>query len=85
MGGGWCLRGQSDCLERSRTRLGSTKSYPESMGFSGVLSDDPDINPDFHNWNMVYVIYCDGASFAGDRYVHVGAGPTAIMDTVLYS
>ena len=69
MGGGWCLRGRSDCLDRSKTRLGSTsaKFYPESRSFDGILSDDPKINPDFYNWNMVYVIYCDGASFAGNR------------------
>lgn len=23
--------------------------------------------PDFYNWNRVYVRYCDGASFTGDR------------------
>ena len=66
MGGGWCGTA-SDCYNRSFTRLGSTKSYPKSAAFGGFLSDDPVVNPDFYDWNMVFVIYCDGASFAGDK------------------
>ncbi|KAJ6808465.1 pectin acetylesterase 9 isoform X2 [Iris pallida] len=34
--------------------------------FSGILSDDPSMNPDFYNWNRVKLRYCDGASFGGD-------------------
>ena len=68
MGGGWCADGNA-CLGRSTSRLGSTSSkfYPETMDFDGFLSDDPQVNPDFHDWNVVYLIYCDGGSFAGDR------------------
>ena len=68
MGGGWCDN-KEDCLKRSQTRLGSTspKFYSESMDLSGFLSDDPQVNPDFHDWNVVYFIYCDGGSFAGDK------------------
>lgn len=27
--------------------------------------DDETVNPMFHNWNMVYIRYCDGTSFTG--------------------
>jgi hypothetical protein len=36
-------------------------------GSHGLLSTDPQVNPDFHQWNMVKVQYCDGGFFAGDR------------------
>ena len=48
------------------TPLGSSKSWPSSIALGGFLSDDPKVNPDFYNWNTVYVKYCDGASFAGN-------------------
>ncbi|KAM7493670.1 hypothetical protein LguiB_028279 [Lonicera macranthoides] len=38
----------------------------KNLAFSGILSDDPQFNPDFYNWNKVKVRYCDGASFTGD-------------------
>jgi hypothetical protein len=28
---------------------------------------DPTINPAFYNWNLVYMRYCDGGSWAGLR------------------
>lgn len=34
--------------------------------FSGILSNNASLNPDFYNWNRVKIRYCDGASFAGD-------------------
>ncbi|XP_047323471.1 pectin acetylesterase 12-like [Impatiens glandulifera] len=34
--------------------------------FTGILSDKPEENPDFFNWNRVILRYCDGASFAGE-------------------
>ncbi|PKA48252.1 hypothetical protein AXF42_Ash020649 [Apostasia shenzhenica] len=64
-GGGWC-NDVSSCLERSRTRRGSTKYMNKLEVFSGILSNDCILNPDFCNWNRVKLRYCDGASFAGD-------------------
>ena len=64
-GGGWCAN-ETDCYDRSMTLLGSSKSWPSSIALGGFLSDDPKVNPDFYNWNTVYVKYCDGASFAGN-------------------
>ncbi|XP_022724546.1 pectin acetylesterase 9 isoform X4 [Durio zibethinus] len=34
--------------------------------FSGILSNNASLNPDFYNWNRVKLRYCDGASFSGD-------------------
>ena len=65
-GGGWC-NDRAGCLQRSLTMSGSTKDYPDSSSLEGFLSDDPQVNPDFHNWNVIAVIYCDGASFSGNR------------------
>jgi len=70
-GGGWCISDE-DCLARSKTDIGSSKNWPSrglpSMdgGAHGILSNNPTINPDFYNWNMVHVNYCDGASYAGN-------------------
>ena len=47
--------------------LGSSKSWPPTADFpGGLLSDDQTANPDFYNWNLAFVKYCDGASFAGN-------------------
>lgn len=64
-GGGWCNDIKS-CLERSRTKRGSTRYMNKLEVFSGILSNNASFNPDFYNWNRVKLRYCDGASFAGD-------------------
>ncbi|KAI8540369.1 hypothetical protein RHMOL_Rhmol09G0258100 [Rhododendron molle] len=64
-GGGWCNDIQS-CLVRAKTRRGSTRYMNKLEAFSGILSNNASLNPDFYNWNRVKLRYCDGASFAGD-------------------
>ncbi|XP_011408782.2 PREDICTED: pectin acetylesterase 5-like [Amphimedon queenslandica] len=46
---------------------------------AGMFSDSKEKNPDFYNWNMAQVQYCDGASFAG--YVEK---PVNVHGTDLY-
>ena len=66
-GGAWCFD-ESSCLERSRGSLGSTKHLPPAPPvIQGINSPNEQINPDFYDWNLVWVVYCDGASFTGDR------------------
>lgn len=65
-GGGWC-GDEADCLQRSKTALGSSINWPLTAEFHGFLSDDPAVNPDFYSWNMVFLMYCDGSSFSGKR------------------
>ncbi|KAL3693644.1 hypothetical protein R1sor_007295 [Riccia sorocarpa] len=68
-GGAWC-NSDGDCANRANSFLGSTKIFgpPSSAApTTGILSDNPGVNPDFYNWNVAWVRYCDGASFLGDR------------------
>ena len=37
---------------------------------------DPTVNPQFHDWNYVYLPYCDGGSFSGDNTTLVESGTT---------
>lgn len=52
--------------------LGSSRMLPMNYshapprGLNYLLSDDPAVNPEFHEFNTVFVHYCDGASFTGD-------------------
>ncbi|CAI0403297.1 unnamed protein product [Linum tenue] len=64
-GGGWCNDVDS-CLIRAGTRRGSTTLMNKQEVFSGILSNNVSLNPDFYNWNRVKLRYCDGASFTGD-------------------
>ncbi|EMS57296.1 hypothetical protein TRIUR3_09071 [Triticum urartu] len=64
-GGGWC-RNLKSCASRQKSMLGSSHYMERQVEFAGMLSDDEDQNPDFHNWNKVKIRYCDGASFSGD-------------------
>lgn len=66
-GGGWCNSIRS-CVFRKTTRRGSSHFMEKLLPFSGILSNDPQLNPDFFNWNRVKLRYCDGASFTGDSY-----------------
>ena len=67
LGGAWCFDEES-CLQRSKTRLGSSSYFPlHPPTLQGILSDNPQVNADFYNWNLVLLCYCDGASFTGNR------------------
>ena len=66
--GGWCTSIE-DCYGRSKTALGSSKSYLKSTNHWSVrdlLLPDCTKNFAFCNWTTVYQPYCDGASRAGD-------------------
>lgn len=66
-GGAWCFDEEA-CLQRSKTVLGSSKLFPlHPPKLQGVLSSDPKTNPNFYNWNLAMLCYCDGASFSGYR------------------
>lgn len=65
-GGGWCYD-EEDCLGRSHGNLGSSKGWPASKGAGGIMDSDCTNNPDFCNFNRVYMAYCDGNSFSGNR------------------
>lgn len=67
-GGGWC-ESADDCYGRSKTALGSSKSYAKnttSWSARDLLLPDCKTNPTFCNWTTVYAPYCDGQSRAGN-------------------
>ena len=65
-GGGWCYN-EDDCYERSFTNLGSSTKWPLQLELEGFLSNDSDANPVFANYSVVFIPYCDGASFSGNK------------------
>lgn len=65
-GGGWCYD-ELACLLRSNTTLGSSKTWESAISAGGIMSDDCKVNPDLCDFNRVYIRYCDGASFSGNR------------------
>jgi len=84
-GGGWCYGADSehkpatsnrirqDCWKRSRYRLGSSTSWERGLRKSwmtGYLSEDPKENKVFSRWTLIYVPYCDGVGFAGNRSMY---------------
>lgn len=80
-GGAWCFDKKA-CIERSRSSLGSTKKLPKSPPIiQGINSPNPAINPDFYDWNLVWIVYCDGASFTGnlERPIISSGGDTIYM------
>jgi hypothetical protein len=68
-GAGWCYDKQ-DCLARSEMQFGSSTFWPNaSRGWGGgILSPD---DPTFGKFNKIILLYCDGASFTGDRELPV--------------
>ena len=64
-GGGWCYK-ESDCANRATGDRGSSANWATSRGSSGAISTDKTVNPDMYDWNLVFIPYCDGASFTGD-------------------
>ncbi|KAL3613811.1 hypothetical protein CASFOL_041885 [Castilleja foliolosa] len=64
-GGGWCNT-TSDCIGRSIGWLGSSYSRNNKTYYNGLLTGNQTYNPEFYNWNRVFLVYCDGASFSGD-------------------
>ena len=72
-GGGWCQT-LDECATRAQTRLGSSKQRPPVIDIqvaqrSDFTSRDPYVNPALHDFNFVYLPYCDGGSFTGDSII----------------
>lgn len=65
-GGGLCTH-KADCTARANTSLGSSKFFSKSFNFSkfSFTSSDP-ANP-FAEWNKVFVPYCSGDMWSGQR------------------
>ena len=73
--GGFCTDPEA-CLVRSKTMLGSSTLWGESLPKTAMrswLSSDPEVSP-FHDFHKAVLMYCDGASFSGhvDNPINVG-------------
>lgn len=78
MGGDFCGYGKDwgdwteDCRKRSLGELGSSSWYAanqktwqlETMGVDS-FDADPERSPLMHDWNWVYMVYCDGHYYSG--------------------
>ena len=65
-GGGWCTSVEG-CYNRTLTILGSSTQLPDTMtDRGGLLSSDCAVSP-LCNYNKVFAVYTDGASFSGMR------------------
>jgi len=78
LGGGMCFSNE-ECLIRSKTYLGSSLYWPGQYNYGGPLSENSTYNPDFYDWNHVFLAYCDGASFSGDV-----EKPVKVNDGIVY-
>ena len=74
-GGAWCFTAGS-CASRAKGQLGSSltylKSFPRDSGhghnpvlLGGITSSNCTVNPTFCHHNVIFIKYCDGASFTG--------------------
>eukprot|EP00933_Yihiella_yeosuensis_P016136 TRINITY_DN13899_c0_g1_i3.p1 TRINITY_DN13899_c0_g1~~TRINITY_DN13899_c0_g1_i3.p1 ORF type:complete len:410 (-),score=63.56 TRINITY_DN13899_c0_g1_i3:213-1442(-) len=103
-GGGWCSPSVpsnqtlqvDNCYTRSFTNFGSSLKYADDVVVGNgeeSQSRDAVMNPLMHDWNFVYLLYCDGGSWAGRRQevdtingkeIHYKGGYIleAIMDTL---
>lgn len=78
-GGEWCYD-EDDCLARSKTELGSSVGWPQTItGPGGIGSSDCEISGEFCKYNKVYVKYCDGTSFTGTHL-----NPITVQGTPIY-
>eukprot|EP00729_Bicosta_minor_P019916 gene19917-biopygen26299 len=69
------LRKDGKSLPEGLGRRGSVR--PATKGAGGIMDSNCANNPDFCNFNRVYMAYCDGNSFSGNRdeAVVVGGKP----------
>ena len=81
-GGGFC-NSDADCLERSRSRYGSTVKDSLTMDLESLgdlkLSRSSAENPLMYNWNHVLIRYCDGGYFSGEA-----THPVKMNESYLY-
>ena len=71
-------------ISRSQGNLGSTKNDPlwvDLNNYNGPpwLTQDPDNNPLMKNWNHIYIRYCDGGFYAGNKSI-----PDTYNNTKIY-
>ena len=83
-GGGWC-GSDANCLDRSHSHLGSSRSYPSQIsGDEGI--EDVALYAYLQDYTIVYAKYCDGTSWTGnvDDPISVYNGTAGKYETIYY-
>lgn len=72
-GGGGCSS-EAECLTRARedATLVSSLKYPSVSKEDGIFTVNPELNPDFYDWNMVKIMYCSSDNFIGNGEQKLG-------------
>ena len=65
-GGGACYT-KDECTSRSKGDLGSSKNYKSTYTGNRWFSADATSNPDFYDFNTVYVPYCSSDVHSGQQ------------------
>lgn len=82
-GGGWCYGATAkDTIKSCAGKAGFVPNNAESVAqrtrssdYGGVMGSSPETNPDFYDWNAIFIHYCDGASMGSSR-----TDPIAVKD-----
>eukprot|EP01122_Echinamoeba_exundans_P006381 TRINITY_DN1779_c0_g1_i2.p1 TRINITY_DN1779_c0_g1~~TRINITY_DN1779_c0_g1_i2.p1 ORF type:complete len:438 (+),score=39.08 TRINITY_DN1779_c0_g1_i2:236-1549(+) len=64
--GSYC-QDEQDCISRSQTNQGTTNGLSATDAGVTIVSDSPDVNPDFYSWNRVRIPYCSADLYLGTR------------------
>ncbi|XP_051789906.1 carboxylesterase notum2 [Erpetoichthys calabaricus] len=65
--GGWCCYNKETCDSRYKNsrRLMSSTEWPSNKKGSGILSNQPEENPQWWNANIVFIPYCSSDVWSG--------------------
>lgn len=63
MGAGWCYD-LEDCLGRSKTDIG-TADFSYGDWAKEYTGNSKEFNPELYDYSLIWLHYCDGASFSG--------------------
>ncbi|VDL59921.1 unnamed protein product [Hymenolepis diminuta] len=90
--GGWYCFDEATCISRQITNhaLFSSRTWHMNRYIGGVLSWDDRINPNYHNYNILFVPYCSSDLWSGKKrertggyYFHGSRILTAVIDDLL--
>ncbi|KAL5103180.1 hypothetical protein TcWFU_007304 [Taenia crassiceps] len=90
--GGWYCFDEATCISRQITNhaLFSSRTWHMIRYIGGVLSWDDRINPNYHNYNTIFIPYCSSDLWTGKKsertggyYFHGSRILTAVMDDLL--
>ncbi|KAM7538677.1 hypothetical protein Aperf_G00000053710 [Anoplocephala perfoliata] len=90
--GGWYCFDEATCVSRQITNhaLFSSRTWHMNRYIGGVLSWDDRINPNYHNYNTLFVPYCSSDLWTGKKrertggyYFHGSRILTAVVDDLL--